>query len=176
MLPLILLVLRSAAIKIKQTKSKNLPRPGAAADRHRVVLHEHQPWGLHWICQVRSYLFSIYIWGPGTVHHLQNQSAHEPLKARIHFHLTCFFLSSAQQRINQMSKKKAAGNQVLSPTSCPLRCLFDLLLYILNITAHEPRLNSSTAFHLLASNMTSEPHAPCSPRGFVLLALGSVYC
>lgn len=33
---------------------------GVAVDRHWTVLHEHQPWGLYWICQV-SYSFPVTI-------------------------------------------------------------------------------------------------------------------
>ncbi len=38
---------------------------GAAVDWHRALLHQHQPWGLHRICQVRqtSRLFLTFTWG-----------------------------------------------------------------------------------------------------------------
>lgn len=75
------------------------PRSGAAVDRHRVVLYEHQPRGLYWICQVSSrvccyHLPAVFICNA----------------------FWCGSRCSAQQRINQMNKKKAAGNQVRHKT------------------------------------------------------------
>lgn len=52
--------------------------------------------------------------------------------------------------------------------------LFQKLFYILNTIGHEATWISSTEFHLLESNMTSEIHISCFPI-FFLLAFGSLF-
>lgn len=87
---------------------------GVAVDRHWTVLHEHQPWGLYWICQV-SYSFPVTIQNidADVGIYLTYSSVHVPLEVKPYCFVPMCVVCSAQQRINQMNKKKTAGNQVL---------------------------------------------------------------